>query len=131
MAEGVAFRQVDRVCAIMNASIQEIDMFDLAPQKNFPEPFWIPELEKFAQGGGCPFTPPPPIVCPLPSAAWRPGGGPDGCCESSANRGPSLPECNKTCAEAECAAANMTWKVENWTVHPYTCCHPPTLHALA
>eukprot|EP00038_Savillea_parva_P011118 m.195216 g.195216 ORF g.195216 m.195216 type:complete len:454 (-) comp19427_c0_seq1:180-1541(-) len=113
---------VDRVCALMNASVTEIDMFDISPDKGFPEPFWIPQLEKYMAGGGCPFTPPPPIVCPQPSSAWHPGG-PDGCCESSANRGPG-DNCNVTCAKDECAAAKMHWLPENFSSHPYTCCMP-------
>ena len=98
-------------------------MFDLAPERGFPEDFWIAQLEKFVKGGGCDFTPPPPIVCP--SAEWHPGGGPPGCCESNANRGPSVPSCNVTCAQAECAAAKMYWHPEDYKVHPYTCCHSP------
>mmetsp|Transcript_13797 Transcript_13797/g.41214 ORF Transcript_13797/g.41214 Transcript_13797/m.41214 type:complete len:123 (+) Transcript_13797:109-477(+) len=106
----------------MNASVEEIDMFDLAPDKGFPEPFWIPQLQKFMAGGGCPFIPPPPTRCPQPSAVWHPGGGTEGCCESSANRGPTVPTCNVTCAKAECTAAKMFWRPENYSVHPYTCC---------
>jgi hypothetical protein len=53
----------DRVCLLMNRSVQEIDMFILSQGKTpgsrpggypvtFPEPFWIPELKKFVAGGG-------------------------------------------------------------------------------
>jgi hypothetical protein len=53
----------DRVCLLMNQSVQEIDMFILSQGKTpsskpggypvtFPEPFWIPELTKFVAGGG-------------------------------------------------------------------------------
>jgi hypothetical protein len=48
-----------RVCALMNASVTEIDMFRLAPEQNWPESFWIPQLEKFVAGGGCIVKPPP------------------------------------------------------------------------
>jgi len=43
-----------RVCAFMNHSVVEIDMFLLAPAQVFPEPFWIAQLERFVTGGGCP-----------------------------------------------------------------------------
>eukprot|EP01047_Picozoa_sp_COSAG01_P031633 COSAG01_NODE_2252_length_8074_cov_37.778809_9_plen_310_part_00 len=64
----------DRVCVLMNHSVQEIDMFRLAPHESppFPEPFWIPALEKYmAEDSGCsmPVPPPPPpsgpaVGCP-------------------------------------------------------------------
>ena len=47
----------ERICMLMNHSFQEIDMFVLKqgqedPQSNFPEPFWIEQLELFMGGGG-------------------------------------------------------------------------------
>jgi hypothetical protein len=64
----------DRVCVLMNHSVREIDMFRLAPHESppFPEPFWIPALEKYmAEDSGCsmPVPPPPPpsgpaVGCP-------------------------------------------------------------------
>ena len=45
-----------RICAFMNHSVVEIDMFLLAPAHFpvFPEDFWIAPLERFVKGGGCP-----------------------------------------------------------------------------
>ena len=46
----------DRVCALMNHSVQEIDMFAInqgqatPTRPDSPEPFWIPQLEKFMTG---------------------------------------------------------------------------------
>lgn len=63
----------DRVCLLMNQSVQEIDMFILSQGKapgskpggypvTFPEPFWIPELEKFVGGGGWCADAHPPLM---------------------------------------------------------------------
>jgi hypothetical protein len=44
---------VDRVCLLMNQSVEEIDMFILKPTATpfpFPEPFWIPVLEHYVGG---------------------------------------------------------------------------------
>lgn len=45
-----------RICAFMNHSVVEVDMFLLAPAHDpvFPESFWIAQLERFVKGGGCP-----------------------------------------------------------------------------
>jgi hypothetical protein len=117
---------------LMNQSVHEIDMFDLRQDptqpttKNFPEPFWIPVLEKFMAGGGCAATFPAKAVCPNattgPANAWA-SADDAGCCVSSSDRGGGV-HCNVTCAEAECAAAKgWKWKSENYSVHPYECCH--------
>ena len=108
-----------RVCMLMNESVNEIDMFILSPEKGFPLPFWIPQLERFVAGGGCDAQFPAKTVCPTP--AWAPGGG-AGCCESSERRGPNV-TCSIACAKAECAKANMAWRPENFSSHPYECCH--------
>ena len=61
----------DRVCALANQSIQEIDMFELRQgdarpghSTNFPEPFWIPQLELFMSGAGCEARIPHQLRCP-------------------------------------------------------------------
>ena len=72
----------DRICALMNHSVSEIDIFDLQPPAA-PEDFWLAQLRKYKQGGGCDMRRPRQVVCPRGrvSGAWRPGGeGPD-CCE--------------------------------------------------
>jgi hypothetical protein len=109
----------------MNHSVEEIAMFDIKqgqadPNKNFPEPFWIPQLEKFMHGGGCAAKVPNITKCP--NEFWRQGGESPGCCESNSRRGTGSPKCNVSCAEAECAAANMIWKPFNYSKHPYECC---------
>ena len=84
----------DRICMLMNHSFQEIDMFVLKqghkdPQSNFPESFWIDELQKFIRGGGCDATYPKRTVCPnatIGPHSWTPGGDPH-CCTSFSNRG--------------------------------------------
>ena len=51
-----------------------------------------------------------------------------GCCETSATRGPHL-FCNETCAQSECEAAgkgateSWYWRPENYSSHPYECCN--------
>ena len=120
------------VCALMNHSYTELDMFILSqgsedPLKNFPLPFWLPQLERFVAGGGCPLPEGTAVSCPAPGAgmsadAWKPGGDP-GCCESSSARGEGR-NCNETCAQAECAAAGAPageswyWNPENYSEHP-------------
>ena len=119
----------ERICLLMNRSVQEIDMFILkqeaSPGASFPEPFWIPQLERFVAGGGCDITLPPAAVCPHasvgPNSSWV-GGRDVGCCTSKSDRGVGA-HCNASCAEAECAAAHMIWRPENTKTHPYECCH--------
>ena len=62
-----------------------------------------------------------------------------GCCETSATRGPHL-FCNETCAQSECEAAgkgakeSWYWRRENYSSHPYECCNrtvPPLVVAAA
>ena len=49
----------ERVCKLMNESVQEVAMFVLsqgvegAPHQQFPEPFWIAPLERFMRGETC------------------------------------------------------------------------------
>jgi hypothetical protein len=123
----------ERICLLMNRSVQEIDMFileqahhDSPPGAAFPELFWIPELEKFMAGGGCDAVMPPPMVCPAasigPNTSWV-AGSDAGCCTSRSMRG-TRGICNVSCAVAECAAAKMVWKPENFHRHPYECCRP-------
>jgi hypothetical protein len=128
-----------RVCALMNASVVELDMFLLeqsgkphTPGKGWlfadaPEPFWIAQLERFMGGGGCVPTLAPTLVCPTasvgPASSWRAADDPT-CCESDGRRPfPTGVPCNVSCAKAECAAAGMKWKEENLDIHPYECCH--------
>ena len=114
--------------------VSEIDMFILKPSATppFPEPFWIPVLERYMAGGGCVAKIPAPLpTCPNASvgsrkSSWVPGGD-AGCCTATskridANGHPA--HCNVTCAMAECAnAKGMVWRPENYSVHPYECCH--------
>ena len=125
----------DRVCAIMNHSVQEIAMFLLRqgeqePAANFPEPFWIAPLQRFMAGGGCDARLPDNITCPHasvgPPGSWGPGGD-AGCCESSSRRAGNV-TCDEACAMAECAAAGMVWHPENYTVHPFECCRRNSTH---
>lgn len=120
----------DRVCLLMNRSVEEIDMFLIkqgqpTPAANFPEPFWIAPLQRFMAGGGCVARVPKAIICPNatvgPADSWTPGGDP-GCCTSSSRRA-SNATCDEACAQRECAAANMVWRPENYSVHPFECCH--------
>ena len=51
------------------------------PLKNFPYDYWIPQLEKFMAGGGCPLPEGVTVSCPaagagFPKDAWKPGGDP-------------------------------------------------------
>ena len=71
-----------RICLLMNRSVQELDMFILSqgvPGRSFPEPFWIPQLQKFTAGGGCEIVVPAAPVCPNasvgPSNSWVYGEG--------------------------------------------------------
>ena len=66
----------DRICALMNHSFQELDMFVLRqgstdPTKNFPYDFWVKQLERFMAGGGCPLPAGTTLSCP--TDAWKPG----------------------------------------------------------
>jgi hypothetical protein len=124
----------DRVCKLMNESVQEIGMFVLSqavkgkPQLTFPEPFWIAPLERFMQGESCNAKVPTPTKCPATTVgkpdgpnAWHQGGYVSdwNCCTSGANRGAGH-SCNATCAQAECAATpGMHWRPLNIV---YTCC---------
>eukprot|EP00039_Didymoeca_costata_P014603 m.237650 g.237650 ORF g.237650 m.237650 type:complete len:435 (+) comp16057_c0_seq35:117-1421(+) len=127
-----------RICVLMNQSVQEIDMFVLkqgnpVKEQNFPESFWIPNLERYMRGGGCIPDIPKPPVCPNaivgPANSWVPGDD-QGCCISFGHRGTNL-TCNESCAQAECAKAKMYWKPENYSSHPYECCQaPPTMEHL-
>lgn len=118
-----------RICMLMNQSVNEIAMFVLRqgqenPLLNFPEPFWIPQLEKFMTEASCDAPLPNRTKCPSaivgPEDSWFLGGDP-GCCESSSRRGPGL-YCNQECAKKECKTAGMYWKPENYSIHPYECC---------
>lgn len=116
----------DRICALMNRSVSEIDIFDLQPPRA-PEHFWLPQLRKYKQGGGCDMKPARKIACPQgrTPGAWRPGGEGAGCCESNARRSPTI-ECNITCAQAECAASHGQWVPKNYSNHPFECCGAQT-----
>lgn len=132
----------DRICAVMNASLREIGMYDLRPTAGpapyAPESFWIKPLQRFMGGGGCEAKHPVARVCPNasklgtgPASAWRrayddwpwiPKGFTD-CCESNGNRGPGWAVCTASCAQKECEAAHgMVWVPQNYSVHPYLCC---------
>lgn len=106
----------ERMCRLMNASVVEIDMFRLLPEENWPEPFWIPQLEQYAKGMGCNLPPPPPPpACPK---GFSPGGKP-GCCQASWSSG-----CDETCARSECAAKGWVWQDTDPKHAPYECCPP-------
>ena len=120
-----------RICYAMNRSVQELAFFRLnqdatEPAKAFPEPFWIPQLERYMAGGGCELQLPKKTVCPTatvgPPDSWYAGGDAPHCCISSAARAGGS-HCNKSCAQAECAATpDMHWQPENYSTHPYECC---------
>merc|ERR1719277_1672230 len=113
----------------MNHSFDEIDMFRLAPENNWPEPFWVPQLRRFMAGGGCVPEPPAPSECP-PEAGWKPGGVRDGCCMM--NYGDvDLSRCDTAdqaaCAEEQCTRSDTeahVWVPLDYRYHPYTCCPP-------
>ena len=119
-----------RICMLMNQSVDEIAMFVLRqgqanPLLNFPESFWIPQLEKFMSNDkSCEAVIPKRTKCPTasvgPPDSWILGGDP-GCCESSAKRANGK-ICNENCAKKECASAGMHWRPENYSIHPYECC---------
>jgi hypothetical protein len=91
----------ERICAVMNASVTELDMFllDQSGKKRHPgvgwlyadapEPFWIKQLEKFMAGGGCEPKLSPSVQCPAasvgPKDSWRPASDAT-CCESDGKR---------------------------------------------
>lgn len=39
-----------RICQIMNDSVVEVDMFRLLVSRDWPEPFWIAQLERYMSG---------------------------------------------------------------------------------
>ena len=119
-----------RVCALMNASVPEIDMFRLAPELNWPEPFWVAQLERYMKGGGCELPPVPASQCPA-EAGWATSG--DGSCCSihfadvDRNAGGCVggKQSAEACAKAQCENSKTpinTWKPLNYSSHPYTCC---------
>jgi len=124
-----------RICQLMNRSLTELDMFRLKPPE-WPEAFWIPQLEKFVGGGGCVPAPLPKSDCP--ASGWVGCGPPDcpspACCDVSyANVNLSL--CDKsvtsheTCAKQQCEASPTKcdkWIPENYSSHFYTCCPSDT-----
>ena len=128
-----------RICALMNHSVQEIDMFRVSPLEGFPEPFWTPALEKYIAGGGCPMPiiPPPPPPAPsgpsvgCPAMGWVPEQTPmpakGGCCtvlDADLKSCPKMTS-HESCAKAECAASPnevKVWKPEDYKHHPFTCC---------
>eukprot|EP01052_Picozoa_sp_SAG31_P025123 SAG31_NODE_2184_length_6244_cov_3.004882_5_plen_582_part_00 len=132
---------LDRICAAMNLSVQEIAMYDLrttGPEPYAPQAFWIEPLERFMTDSSCSAKVPTVRSCPNasklgtgPDTAWRraydgwpwiPNGFTD-CCESNGNRGPDWPVCSVSCARAECEATrNMEWVPQNYSRHPYLCC---------
>ena len=79
------------MCALANQSVQEIAMFEIRqgdPRHghgtNFPEPFWLPQLEHFMSGAGCDADIPPVLTCPRasvgPASSWTVSA-----CERAAN----------------------------------------------
>jgi hypothetical protein len=119
----------DRVCKLMNESVQEIGMFDLSqgvkghPNQKFPPAFWIEPLQRFMRGESCEARVAVPPHCP--NAAWSQGGYSNDwdCCTSSYSRGNGTKSCDVKCAQAECKAADMKWLPLNNSVYPYTCCN--------
>ena len=122
----------DRVCKLMNESVQEIAMFSLrqgGAEPSSPEAFWIAPLERFMRGESCDAKLPTPTKCPTgqvwpplpPGNAWHQGGYVTDwdCCTTSSDRGAGH-ECNASCAQGECAAAGMYWRSLN--NEPFTCC---------
>ena len=113
-----------RVCALMNASVPEIDMFRVAPEENWPEEFWVAQLERYMAGGGCDMPPLPKSHCP--ADGWVDGGS---CCtltyggENKTNCEPkqTAEECAKWQCEESTTSINK-WKPLNYSHNPYTCC---------
>eukprot|EP00041_Stephanoeca_diplocostata_P012180 m.203377 g.203377 ORF g.203377 m.203377 type:complete len:378 (-) comp18846_c0_seq2:816-1949(-) len=67
-----------RICALLNASVQEVDIFLLKQgssdsKQNFPEQFWVAELQRFMAGGRCDLSPilPPKVSCPTASIGYN------------------------------------------------------------
>ena len=114
----------------------------------WPEPFWIPQLERFVAGGGCDVPPPPPpsgpaVGCPAPGwireHAVGSGSGSgsgavgspeaEGCCtllSADLNRtGCGSPLSPERCAHQQCDDSPTkvkVWKPKDYNHHPYTCC---------
>lgn len=131
----------DRVCKLMNASVQEIGMFDLSqgtkdnPGQLFPPPYWVAPLQRFIRGEACnakiavaPHCPNATVWPPLPPGpAWKQGGYDNDwdCCTSGSSRGAGR-SCDAACAHAECLAAGMHWLPLNNSLFPFTCCNNHT-----
>ena len=123
----------ERICVAMNHSVNEIDMFRVAPELGWPEEFWLPYLESFVSGAGCIPPAPQKSNCP-PFAGWLLGEsqGYQTCCVlKSMNVDMShCPDTNSTssheaCAKAQCQASNTSihqWTPLNYSHFPYTCC---------
>lgn len=100
----------------------------------WPEPWWIPQLEKFVAGGGCVPEPPPQSHCPH-DQGWTPCAGSgctrEGCCTMK-YADVDLSKCSTTdheaCAKQQCLASDTevnVWVPLDYKHHPYTCCPPP------
>ena len=120
-----------RVCELMNRSVVEIDMFRLNPPQ-WPQPWWVPELSKFMDGGGC--EPAPPHKTDCPATGWvvcdpADCSGASGCCtllEAAINTtGCSHPDNKTACAEQQCKESSTkvnSWVPRDYSHHPFTCC---------
>lgn len=121
----------DRLCALANFSVEETDLFRIAPELGWPPVWWIAPLRAFLRGGGCPLPPVPPSRCP--ATGWIDAA--PGCCTAGYNaiNRTRCPPANDTsveaCAEWQCRTGTKgidVWVSEDFRHHPYTCCdHRP------
>lgn len=102
-----------RICSIMNESLVEVDMFRVLPSANWPEDFWIPQLEKFMAGGSC-----EPVLPENECPQGFPSPNADGCCEAH-----WAADCALDCAKQRCEEYKQwEWQDLDYTSRPYTCC---------
>ena len=106
-----------------NDSAVEIDMFRVRPRSNWPEDFWISELERFVAGGGCDVVP-PENHCPEGFT----GPNEHGCCVTG-----WAADCDMDCAKSHCESyQDWAWQDLDFAHNPFTCCpgtaSPTVLH---
>merc|ERR1712187_796266 len=75
-----------RISVLLDDSITEIGMFRIVPSRNFPEDFWIPQLQRYMAG-----------VAQCPEGFTGPNA--QGCCTAA-----STSDCKRDCARQRCEA---------------------------
>ena len=74
MEARTAWRRAEGVPGVMSMRESGPCGLRCVPGRSFPEPFWIPQLQKFTAGGGCEIVVPAAPVCPNasvgPSNSW-------------------------------------------------------------